>query len=1003
MRNTSFRTKMLAATMAPLVVLLGFAYLLVTPRLASASKAKANQGRAFHVQLLFNLSNALQSERDRSAWYVATLGPTGPDAAKIAKRRKEQMLEARATTQIALDALNEFEQDVKLTDRDGVRVDVEAPRVIVDSDQPDVDKVIEFYSSRLETLQSSERSLQSATNDPTLLRAATGLSELTIHRSELALLRVAGVIKFANNSFGARDIGILESHNKAAEAAFARFLATEPDAKRSDIVRRMTLARSDSDASMHEVMTEVQPAVGTTAAAVTASKKDADEWWREQDPRLNEVDLLTAEKVTEFSSLAGEVAANERRSAIGFAAAALFAALLSALVGLLLARSLSRRLSDIAEQARHIATEQLPEVLKGLRHPTAEAVTGALPTVRTNINDELGVMADAFNNVLHTSVRTSLEHSHQRSQTVTAMLVNLGRRNQSLIDRQLKIMDRLEAKEEDPDVLEALYEVDHLVTRMRRNAENLLVLSGQKQARTWSKPVSLYDVLRSAAAEVSDLNRVVIADVPQALTMSGPFAVDACHLLAELVENATRYSPKTSLVTLNTSVDSDSVIVSIFDSGVGMNEAELADANTRLANPPEIDELVADRVGFQVVGRLARKVGTVITLSQNQNGGTIADVAMPLSMFIDANGTPQVGTGPRSEAKKKERAALQSVPTADNREDSDSRDGRAGRDSRDVSPAPVVSSIGSKKVALRSDAAQSIDAPVSVSAPIGLPTELPSRGGSFVSAPEPVSAQSAFPTRTAPADKPNVADAVLLDAARMDQRPTATTGFGSAPATNDTAIVGSNAPAEVADNLPQRSRRETPANEVPQFFGRPVQSRPTGPTSGAFAAVKQAKQALIDHESGLTPATSATPAAIEPVSELVTEPVTESISAPVPVAEVPVAEVPVADVPVAETGGLIQRRPGKVFSSAAEQADAGAFRRLGSGTDDTAAPASRFNALSRLQRGVSSARSFDDATADATPEAQSAETHPETQPDTYSTPAFSTSTSATPTSSLEQF
>jgi signal transduction histidine kinase len=962
---------MLAATMAPLVVLLGFAYLLVSPRLASAAKAKSNQSKAEHVQLLFNLSNAMQAERDRSAWYVATLGKTDEEGKKSTKRRKEQMLSARQTTGVALDSVNEFEVTLPEGQTTSILADVEAPRVIADSDSPDVDSLINFYNLRLEKVQNSTRSLENSSNAE-LLTAAAGLTELSIHRSELALVRVFGVIKFANGSFGARDVGVLDSHNKAAEAAFARFLQTqpaEPKSIREALVRRMSGVRSDSDTSMHQIMTEVEGA-GTTTVDGVASKKDADEFWREQDPRLNEVDVLQAEKVTEFKDLAGDVASTERSSAIGFAAAALFATLLSALVGLILARSLSRRLADIAEQARYIATEQLPEVLKGLKHPTAEAVTGALPTVRTKVNDELGVMADAFNNVLHTSVRTSLEHSHQRSQTVTAMLVNLGRRNQSLIDRQLKIMDRLESKEEDPDVLEALYEVDHLVTRMRRNAENLLVLSGQKQARTWSKPVSLYDVLRSAAAEVSDLNRVVIADVPHALTMSGPFAVDACHLLAELVENATRYSPKTSLVTLNTSVDSDSVIVSIFDNGVGMNEAELEDANNRLANPPEIDELVADRVGFQVVGRLARKVGTVITLSQNQNGGTIADVAMPLSMFIDANGTPQVGSGPRSEAKKKEqRPTLQAVPALE--QSSSSRD----RDS-----APVAPSIGSKKVGLRENAQ-----PTVVSAPTVAefaPLELPSRtGGPSVLAPVVSMPVEAAAPPVAPvfvsartAEKPNVADAVLMDANRlMDARPVAAPN----PVAQSVSLP--------AENLPQRSRRESTPEEVPQFFGRPIQNRPAGPTGGAFAAVKQAKQALLDHEHGaasanpVAPEEIAVPVSVSPVEAFVEAvPVVEAVEADPFVEAVPFIEAPpvVEEIATEEPapvapGGLIQRRPGKVFSSAAEAADSGAFRRLGSGADgdDASAPASRFNALSRLQRGVTNARTLDEvSTTETSPE-----------------------------------
>jgi hypothetical protein len=175
---------MLAATMAPLVVLLGFAYLLVSPRLASAAKAKSNQSKAEHVQLLFNLSNAMQAERDRSAWYVATLGKTDEEGKKSTKRRKEQMLSARQTTGVALDSVNEFEVTLPEGQTTSILADVEAPRVIADSDSPDVDSLINFYNLRLEKVQNSTRSLENSSNAE-LLTAAAGLN---LHSYEFLVL-----------------------------------------------------------------------------------------------------------------------------------------------------------------------------------------------------------------------------------------------------------------------------------------------------------------------------------------------------------------------------------------------------------------------------------------------------------------------------------------------------------------------------------------------------------------------------------------------------------------------------------------------------------------------------------------------------------------------------------------------------------------------------------------------------------------------------------------------
>ncbi len=925
MASTSFRTKLLAATAAPLAVLLPFTYLLVNPRLDAATSAQENQVSAKHALLLANLSAAVQDERDRSAWYVvvASRNDNTPEGKRELDRRREFVDQAREATSFAYAPLSEFEETLAPEFRwasgmmQGSVSDLETPRVSVDGDGPDLDRVVEFYNSRIDSAQAVTRMLASQSTDVKLARSAIGLNELANHRGALSKLRLAGLTKLATKNFSQRDLGVVDATRTAADASWKAYADSLSEQDRSAITTRLSAARAQAQGTVDKLMGEASAGQPVTV--------DADQWWRDLDPRLNEITLIESEQAVAFDQVAGDVANSSRRSAYTFAAAAAAAVLASALIGLVLARSLGRRLTDMARQARHIATEELPEVLKGLRNPTAEAVTGALPTVKTSSNDELGMMADAFNNVLHTSVRTSLEHSHKRAQTVTAMLVNLGRRNQSLIDRQLKIMDRLEAKEEDPDVLEALYEVDHLVTRMRRNAENLLVLSGQKQARTWSKPVSLYDVLRSAAAEVSDLNRVVIAEVPQDLTMSGPFAVDACHLLAELVENATRYSPKTSLVTLNTAVHGDHVTVTIVDSGVGMNDVELEDANNRLAHPPEIDELVADRVGFQVVGRLARKVGTIVTLSANPMGGTVSDVSMPFTMFIENAAAPgdrntQSSLTNRTAPQKQSRPNLQSVPNGSEQ------------------PPAAEFGLGSKKVGLRVNAEQiwrdssSADlSPVMDPTPVRSASPanevaLPSRFGELDERapvlPMMTRSTPAMLAAAAPIDKIRVNEAALLDVERS-----------LSPDVEPAPMVRPSVGGSKVEQLPQRSRRDADPTEVPQFFGGSDAQRPGG-RSNAFAAVTQAKRAVEDHQRSVAGEPTSPSSHVLPTR-------TEEVA------------------PVSQQG-LVQRRPGKVFSGAAEAADAGQFRRLGDGSSEEVAPASRFNSLSKLQRGVTSARSFDD-------------------------------------------
>ncbi len=1025
MRNAAFRTKLMAATLAPLVVLVGFTYLLVAPRLSAASQARTDQVSAKHVLLLSTLANSIQDERDRTAWYLGALTDASPEGRPTIVRLRSAVEAAREATKLAWTPLSDFEQTLPPDHRwtagtmEGAVSDLETPRVLVDGDAPDAERVLERYNTRLQSLSVVARTLGTSSNNAELTRRATGLAELATHRSELADMRVAGIYRLAANSFRQRDIGVLESHHTGADEAFVRFLNSLPTEQRAAMQTRMEGTKAESNATFQKIIDD--------AAFFHPISVNADAWWASQNARLNEVTTLNSEQVNMFGERAGTIATNSRRSAIAFSVAAAFAVISSALFALMLSRSLSKRLSDIAEQARRIATEELPVVLQGLKHPTAEAVTGALPTVKTTSNDELGVMADAFNNVLHTSVRTSLEHSHQRAQTVTAMLVNLGRRNQSLIDRQLKIMDRLEANEEDPDVLESLYEVDHLVTRMRRNAENLLVLSGQKQARTWSKPVSLYDVLRSAAAEVSDLNRVVIGDVPSQLTMSGPFAVDTCHLLAELVENATRYSPKTSLVTLSTSVEDGVVTVAVVDNGVGMNETELEDSNARLANPPEIDELVADRVGFQVVGRLARKIGTRVFLSQNPNGGTVGEVYLPATMFIDgagiARGHESIGRKAKQAEKKPltdaRRVARVEAPTevrAEVRAEVGAEQPAAPA-AFGSAPAPQAAlSLGARKVGLRAnaeeiwrDASQSSNplpersvASADAAADPGIWTQPAAEAPSYESAvAETVADETGVSLSVSPVD------VAAEFAVELQAEPAAAYDFESealsesvtepvsvSEFTSEFVLEASLEAAEPASDLPQRSRSERPQHEAAQFFSRPAAKRPSTRT-GAFAAVTQAKRALEDHKTSADAdfdtvgseqqAALADPADQAIVSSIPT-PVAEELPPLIP-QEAAVLEVAQAaePTPAAELGGLVQRKPGRVFSAAAQAAASGAFRRLEDPAEDTS-PGSRFNALSKLQRGVSNARANDDVgdgrsaeapleQFDALPEAQSSATN----------------------------
>jgi signal transduction histidine kinase len=232
------------------------------------------------------------------------------------------------------------------------------------------------------------------------------------------------------------------------------------------------------------------------------------------------------------------------------------------------------------------------------------------------------------------------EVSHRRF--TSDLLVNLARRNQSLLYRQLRVINQLEEQEKDPDALANLFQLDHLATRIRRNAESLLVLSGEQPPRIWTKPVPLLDVVRAAIAETDDLERVVFT-VDQFAAVSGQAVADLTHMLAELVENAVRFSPPDTSVSVRTRPrvqESGGWVLTVEDWGVGMPAEDLASANELLAAPKEVDLSVSQRLGLHVVARLAQRHGVGVSLSLTPGGGITAVVVLPAELFSETVAEP---------------------------------------------------------------------------------------------------------------------------------------------------------------------------------------------------------------------------------------------------------------------------------------------------------------------------------------------------------------------------
>ncbi|MFD5829731.1 nitrate- and nitrite sensing domain-containing protein [Lentzea sp. NPDC060358] len=302
----------------------------------------------------------------------------------------------------------------------------------------------------------------------------------------------------------------------------------------------------------------------------------------------------------------------------------------------MVAQSMLRPLRVLRRSALDVARNQLPEAIRRIRsHREPErAAEEAIVPVPINTTEEVGQVARAFDLVQREAVRLAVEQVALRA-NVNDMFINLSRRSQALVERQISVIDRLEQDEQDPDHLASLFELDHLATQMRRNSENLLVLSGTTVNRRVTRPVAIAEVLGAAVSEVEKYARVQIAPTPD-LMVQGRVVNDLAHLVAELLDNATAFSKPTTKVTVRTiETRKGEVAIRIHDRGVGIQEDEVAEFNQKLAEPPEVDVSVAREMGLYVVGQLAKRHEIRVTLANNDDieGGVTAQVILPISLL----------------------------------------------------------------------------------------------------------------------------------------------------------------------------------------------------------------------------------------------------------------------------------------------------------------------------------------------------------------------------------
>ena len=329
-----------------------------------------------------------------------------------------------------------------------------------------------------------------------------------------------------------------------------------------------------------------------------------------------------------------QVTASARSALVTLIVAAilgLLAVIASVIFSAVMGRRLLGRLADLRESALTLAHRQLPSVMARLRRGERVDVDAEAPPAKSSV-DELDQVREAFTVVHRAAVAAAVDEANLR-RGVNDVFRNLARRSQLLLQRQLALLDGMERRAEEPDQLADLFRIDHLTTRMRRHAEGLIILSGESTGRNWRDPVPLFDVVRAAVAEVEDYTRVNI-EIRVKTALIGRAVADVIHLLAELIENATAFSPPQARVSVRGHLSDGGFAIEVEDLGFGIPQMQLREINRDLASPPDFDLSRSDRLGLFIAGRLAGRHGITVTLRQSSYSGVIATVVIPGQLVV---------------------------------------------------------------------------------------------------------------------------------------------------------------------------------------------------------------------------------------------------------------------------------------------------------------------------------------------------------------------------------
>ncbi|MFI9454537.1 nitrate- and nitrite sensing domain-containing protein [Amycolatopsis sp. NPDC052450] len=653
LRNWRLRSKLAAVLIIPTLTALALGTLRVIDDSSEAARFQDTADQVAFADKITLVVHELQSERALAVAKIASDEPSrqaGLDAQISKVDRAVDDLRASANQ------INPDDQDTRDRYSRGLqRLDALRPlRGAMNTSLLGDTPVLIAYSGILDSLVQLGREVTTAVANRDVLRLGVTVQAVSESKEFIARGDAALLIASFRSSFPGDLFDQARSAVASGDASTAAFLANASPEQRQlysdtfsgpevDDRRRITTMAF----SLHQ---QNEPPSIDNVALGNDSRVALDKL------RAVETNLLG-----QLRAQADELATDAINSAWIGGAIVLLALLAALFLMLVIARLMLRPLRILRKTALDVAYTRLPETVQAILDDPdpVNASKRSVEPVPVTSRDEIGEVARSFDVVHAQAVKMAAEQALLR-ENVNGIFVNLSRRSQRLVERQLGVIDRLEADEQDPDHLASLFELDHLATRLRRNGESLLVLSGAGLAKSVPKPVPAADVIGAAVSEIEQYARIEIGIVPE-VAVQGLTIHDLVHVLAELLDNATYFSEPETKVTVRAVITRKKALaIQVTDHGVGMTEERLAEVNQRLADPPDLDVSVTRRMGLYVVARLARRHGIEVRLRENEDieGGVIARVVVPAELLTQMR--PGVRTPPPSRSE----TSMPSMPSA---------------------------------------------------------------------------------------------------------------------------------------------------------------------------------------------------------------------------------------------------------------------------------------------------------------------------------------------------